>query len=148
MRAELEADTGSLWLHLLTAEAALASGRIDLADEALAADALGLPGTGPLIHAQATRFRASIGAAKGDEERADESFKQAAAAFREYGTPFYLACTELEHAEWLVEISRPDEAAPLATEAREIFGRLRATPWLERADELAAKLPVPVSSTS
>jgi class 3 adenylate cyclase/tetratricopeptide (TPR) repeat protein len=143
VRAELEADTGSLWLDLVIAEAALAGGRIDRADEALAADALGLPNTGPLIHAQATRFRASIAAARGEHERADDDFKMAAAAFREYGTPFYLACTELEHAEWLGANDRGDEATPLVTEAREIFERLRATPWLERADVLASKLPVP-----
>ena len=41
--------------------------------------------------------------------------------------------TWLEHGEWLGEQGRADEAEPLLAEAREIFERLGATPWLERA---------------
>ena len=47
--------------------------------------------------------------------------------------PFWLALTELEHAESLIGEGRADEAEPLLAEAREIFERLKATPWLERA---------------
>ena len=46
--------------------------------------------------------------------------------------PFYLAVTELEHAEWLAGQGRDEEAEPLLVEAHEIFERLEATPWLER----------------
>jgi ATP/maltotriose-dependent transcriptional regulator MalT len=145
-RMELEADTGSVWLDLLIAEAALAGGRVDRAAEALASEALGQQSTGPIIHAQATSFRAQVSAARGEGGGAEEGFKQAAAAFREYGTPFYLACTELEHAEWLVAAGRADEAAPLVAEARETFERLRATPWLERADALASRFPAPAAT--
>jgi len=45
--------------------------------------------------------------------------------------------TELEHAEWLRDQGRADEAEPLLTEAREIFERLEAGPWLERASGVA-----------
>jgi hypothetical protein len=63
----------------------------------------------------------------------DESgFKSAAGGFREYGFPFWLAVTELEHGEWLTANGRSDEAAPLLAEAREIFERLGAAPWIER----------------
>ena len=144
-RGELEADTGSLWLDLAIAEAALARGRPEKAEEALAAYALEQPSAGPIIRAQATGFRAQIAAARGDAERAEEAFKQAAAAFREYGMPFNVARTQLEHAEWLVSVGRETEALPLVTEARETFERLRATPWLERADALAARVPSPAA---
>ena len=49
--------------------------------------------------------------------------------------PFYLAVTQLEHAEWLAAQGASDEAEPLLAEAREIFERLEAAPWLERAGE-------------
>lgn len=49
---------------------------------------------------------------------------------------FWLALTQLEHAEWLVQQGRADEAEPLVVEAREVFERLEATPWIERADRV------------
>ncbi|MFO7572803.1 MAG: adenylate/guanylate cyclase domain-containing protein [Gaiellaceae bacterium] len=142
VRTELEADTGTVWVDLLIAEAALAAGRTDRAAEVLATETFGHAEPDPIVQAQAIRFRAQIAAARGDAARAEDDFKLAAASFREYGLPFYLACTELEHAEWLVAQGRADEAGSLATEARETFERLRATPWLERADALGAQLPV------
>ena len=45
-----------------------------------------------------------------------------------------MAVTELEHGEWLVARGRGDEAEQLLAEAREIFERLEATPWIERAN--------------
>ncbi len=59
---------------------------------------------------------------------------------REYGLTFHLAATQLEHAEWLAARTRREEAMPLVDEARRTFERLRAAPWLERANALAAKL--------
>ena len=141
-RLDLAAQLGSDWLDLLIAEAALAADRVDRAAAAVSeVDALAPGDTGPVIRAQAARFRASVAAAQGDHEHADESFKIAAAAFREYGMPFQLACTQLERAEWLVTQGRAEEVAPLVSEARTTFEQLRATPWLERADALAARLP-------
>jgi tetratricopeptide (TPR) repeat protein len=143
-KIDLETDAEAAWVDLVIAEAGLASGRIDRAAEAVAiVDALSPGDTGPLIRAQAARFHACVAAAESDAERAESHFKTASAAFREYGTPFYLACTDLECAEWLVTQGRVEEAAPFVTEAREIFERLRATPWLERADALVARLPEP-----
>ena len=57
--------------------------------------------------------------------------------FRELEAPFWMAQTLLEHAEWLAAHDKGDEAAPLLTEATEIFERLRARPWLERASKVA-----------
>ena len=47
-----------------------------------------------------------------------------------------LAQVLLEHADLLHAEGRDDEAAPLLAEATEIFTRLRATPYLERAEKL------------
>jgi class 3 adenylate cyclase/tetratricopeptide (TPR) repeat protein len=127
---------------LLISEAALLTGELERAERAVAAvEALAPGDSSPLTTATAARFRAALAAAAGNPERAESSFKSAAAAFREYGIPFRLACTELEYAEWLVTQGREDDAAPLVAEAREVFDQLRATPWLERADTLASRLP-------
>ena len=133
-RSDLEADTDSVRVDLLIAEAVLAAdpGRAEAAVAVV--EALQPGDAGPLIRAQASRFRALVAAAGGDTDRAEDSFKVAAAAFREYGTPFLLACTQLEHAEWLVADGRDEEAQSLVAEARETFERLRATPWLERSE--------------
>ena len=134
-KPDFEADTEFNWVDLFIAEAALAGGRTDRAAEAVAVvEALPQGDTGPLTRAQVVRFRALIAAAEGDARRAEDSFKIAAAAFREYGTPFHLACTQLERAEWLVTQGRDEEALPFVSEARETFERLRATPWLERLE--------------
>ena len=82
------------------------------------------PGERPLLlEAQAHRFRSKL---NGDEA----GFRAAAALFRELETPFWLAVTLLEHGE-------AAGSAPLVDEAREIFARLEATPWLARCDALA-----------
>jgi hypothetical protein len=46
--------------------------------------------------------------------------------------PFWLAVIPLEHAEWLARHKAAQRAEPLLTEARAIFERLGAQPWLER----------------
>jgi tetratricopeptide (TPR) repeat protein len=107
-RAALSADAGSIWLDLYIAEAALAMGDSERAASALTDELLSRPDAGPIVQAQATRFRAAVAADRGEHERAQDDFKRATASFREYGTPFELACTELEHAEWLVSQGRTD----------------------------------------
>jgi hypothetical protein len=59
-------------------------------------------------------------------------------AFRTLGTPFWEAVVLLERAELLTRDGRESEAEPLVAEARETFERLRAKPWLERADATAS----------
>jgi hypothetical protein len=87
----------------------------------------------PYLDAQRSRLRGRLAAAEG-ADGVEAGFKQAAGAFRELGTPFWLAVTLLEHGEWLVGAGRPTDAEPLLTEARSIFGRLEAAPWIERVD--------------
>jgi class 3 adenylate cyclase/tetratricopeptide (TPR) repeat protein len=84
------------------------------------------------LQAQTSRFRAHLAARQGAGEEADRRFKRATGLFRELALVFYLGVTQLEHAEWLAGEGRA-EAEPLLAETREIFERLGATPWLERA---------------
>jgi hypothetical protein len=115
-----------------------------LEDEARANDLLGIidrlpPGRrAQFFQAQTLRFRARLAARTGESD-ADRLFKGAAGLFRELAMPFYLAVTQLEHAEWLAGHDRRDEAEPLLTEACETFERLEATPWSERMDALAPR---------
>jgi class 3 adenylate cyclase/tetratricopeptide (TPR) repeat protein len=84
------------------------------------------PGTRPpFLDGHARRFRARLaGDARG--------YEAAAERFREVGFPFWLAVTQLEHAELLIGQGQPSEAEPILAEAGEIFARLEARPWLER----------------
>ena len=52
--------------------------------------------------------------------------------------PFWLAVTLLEEGEWLHGEHRFGDAATLLGESRDIFQRLGATRWLERASKLAS----------
>ncbi len=103
-------------------EAALALGEREQAGQLLATiDAIPPGLRPPYLEAQGHRFRARL---EGDEA----GYRAAAARFRELEIPFWLAVTLLEHGE-----------EPGLTEAREIFERLEATPWLERVTAAAAQ---------
>jgi class 3 adenylate cyclase/tetratricopeptide (TPR) repeat protein len=119
----------------------------DLGDAAKVDQLLGLietlrPGERPpLLEAHAYRFRAR-------QSGEEAGFATAEAKFRELEMPFWLALTQLEHSEWLIGESREDDAEPLLKEAREIFERLEARPYLERADAAlpdAARVPAEAS---
>jgi hypothetical protein len=87
----------------------------------------------PFLRAQTFRFRARLAATGGDDPQATAGFEAAASAFREPNMPFWLAVTLTEHGEWLVGEGRFEEGEELLGESREIFDRLEARPWLERA---------------
>jgi tetratricopeptide (TPR) repeat protein len=89
----------------------------------------------PFLAALAHRFRARLA---GDVPAADRHYAAAVAQFRALELPFDEAVVSVEYAEWLERIGRPDEAAPLRENASEIFGYLRAAPWLERASATEA----------
>ena len=97
----------------------------------------------PLLTATAHRFRARLA---GDDPAADGHFTSAAAQLRSLELLFHLAVVLLEHGEWLMWRGRPDDAAPLLAEARELFERLEAAPGLARVDALlpAGREPEPV----
>jgi hypothetical protein len=116
-------------------EAALALGDAKQAEELVASIEAVPPGLrSPYLGAQALRFRARLSAS---DDAMLESFDAAAKRFRELGIPFWLAVTQLEHGERLIAAGRPSDAEPLFAEAGEIFGRLEATPWLERVTAAA-----------
>jgi tetratricopeptide (TPR) repeat protein len=118
-------------------QAALALGDADRAERLLAEVRALPPGeTPPPLRAQSARFAARLAALVAEHERVEPSFDAAENAFRNLETPFWLAATQLEHAEWLAGRGRAAEAEPLLAEAREIFERLKARPWLERLDRL------------
>jgi len=79
--------------------------------------------------AQRARFRARL-----PEHDALAELATAERLFRELGAPFYVAVTQLETAERLVAAGREDEAGPRLAEARGIFERLGAVPWLARCE--------------
>jgi class 3 adenylate cyclase/predicted ATPase len=119
-------------------EAALALDDLEKADELLGPlGALAPVERTHSLQAQEARLRARLAAAREERDGVEPRYKRAAALFRELGTPFWLAVTLLEHGEWLVSSQRGEEAAPLLDEAREIFERLRARPWLERVERAA-----------
>ncbi len=93
----------------------------------------------PLLAAHALRFRSKI---SGDVM----GYEAATARFRKLEMPFWLAVTELEHAERLLELGRDADAEPLLAEARQIFARLEARPWLERATALRPEQPAEISA--
>jgi hypothetical protein len=108
-------------------------------DELLAIIEQAPPGSlTPELRAIGAHFGARRAALQGDAAVAEAGFSAAAEICREEEVPFELARVLLDHAEWLAGEGRADEAEPLAVEAREIFERLRATPYLERLERLPA----------
>ena len=53
-----------------------------------------------------------------------------------------MAVALVDRAEWLVSQGRAEDAKPLLEEARAIFERLGAQPWLDRVDHIASGLRV------
>ena len=119
-------------------EATLQLGDVEKAEELIAIiDALP-PGRSPqFLQAHSSRFRALIAARRGELDEAERLFKRATGLFRELSMPFYLAVALLEQTEWLVGQGRGDDAEGLLADARELFERLDAKPWLERAGVMA-----------
>ena len=77
----------------------------------------------------------------------NDRFRAASALAREYGMTLVAAGIQVEHAEWLVREGRTDEAERLCAEARDVFERVGARPWVERIDATlpaaAAAAPAP-----
>ena len=130
---------------LVTAvEAALDMGDSPQAEELLGIVQAAQPGQiTPWLRAQVARLSARISATAGRHETVERAFTLAETEFRGIGTPFELAVTLTEHAEWLSDRGRTDRASPLRAEAREIFDGLRARPWLERVGPVSEEESVP-----
>jgi class 3 adenylate cyclase/tetratricopeptide (TPR) repeat protein len=122
--------------------AALSLGDIGRAEEILAElERLYSGELTPSMRGQRERLRARVDIAKGEHEGVERRLQKAADEFRAIPMPFWLGVTLLEHGEWLAEQGRPDEAERPVAEAREIFERLRARPWLERANKVRVSAP-------
>ena len=121
-----------------------------LGDEAKVDELLGIveelpPGElTPSLRALGSRFSARRAGLRGDPESASAGFHAAGAILEEIEKLFDLAVVRLEHAEWLAGEGRLDDAEPLLEEARAIFERLRAAPWVERARAVGAGQPAGV----
>jgi len=114
-------------------ESAFAIDDLEAVDELLRMIEAYPPGKQPqFLQAHAMRFRARLADRRGEAADVGALFKGAAGLFREIAVPFYMAVTLLEHGEWLERQGRADEATPLLDEARAVFERLHAEPWLER----------------
>jgi predicted ATPase/class 3 adenylate cyclase len=117
---------------------------LDLGDAAKAEELLGVvrsarPGqVTPYLRSHAARLASRLAARAGDADNVEPGFVAAEQGFRDLGTPFDLALTLVEHAEWLVSRERADEAEGLLDEARDIFSQLEATPWIERVERAAS----------
>jgi class 3 adenylate cyclase/tetratricopeptide (TPR) repeat protein len=95
------------------------------------------------LHAHAARVRAHLSTSEGDVEAAEAGFKRASSTFRELSMPLWIGVSLLEYAEWLVAEGRAAAAEALLTEARKIFERLEAHPWLERTDRVGGLEQIP-----
>jgi len=91
------------------------------------------------VRAQIARFEARLSDRRG-REGVEAKFGEAVQAFRDLGTPFHLAMTATEWAEWLSAHERKLEASALLEEAQTIFEKLGATPWAERAARAASMI--------
>jgi tetratricopeptide (TPR) repeat protein len=121
-------------------ESALALGDLEKVEMRIAQiDGLRPRERSAFLRAQAARFRALVAAARGEHDSVEQGFKTAEQILLEHGMPFRLAVVQLEHAEWLRSRSRSEEAELLLAEAREIFERLGAKPWLERANQASTE---------
>ena len=116
-----------------TVESAIALGDLSRADELLTMAAGLRPGDRPpSLQAHIARLASKLRLARGDGEDLEEGYAQAEQVFGELGIPFWKGVALLEHGEWLTAEGRPAEAVPLLDEARSVFERLAARPWLER----------------
>jgi tetratricopeptide (TPR) repeat protein len=76
----------------------------------------------------------SVEVANEDLREADQRLATAVAELRAIEAPFNLGQVLLEHAEVRRALGNEEEAVALLAEARSIFERMAATPWIERVD--------------
>jgi predicted ATPase/class 3 adenylate cyclase len=128
-------------------EAALALGDLAKVEELLEVIRSLPPGRRTLfLQAHSMRFEARLADLQDDPNEAERSCKAGVGLFRELAFPFWLAVTLLEYGEWLMARGRSRDGMPLVEEARAIFDRLGARPWLERIDRIAEMVPAQPSA--
>jgi class 3 adenylate cyclase/tetratricopeptide (TPR) repeat protein len=101
-------------------------------------DDVGPGALSPSLESHAARGRAKLAMDRGEDPAVvDRHLSHAAGVFGERGMGFWRAVTLLEWAEWLAGQDRESQARAMLGEAREIFERLGAKPWLARVDRVA-----------
>ncbi len=136
---------------VLAVEAAFALADLNKVEEVLAIlDQLPPARRPQYLEAHGLRLGARLAHLRGEPALVEPRYKAAAGLFREMAVPFWMAVALLEYTEWLADRGREEEAAPLHAEAREVFERLEARPWLERLDRSRARgrplVDTPISS--
>jgi hypothetical protein len=117
----------------LAADAAFELGSVDQAQSLLEEmESVPLGSRSPSLRAQIARVRAMIAAAQGETAAARAEFEEAVAGLRAVGMRFHLAEAMARYGQWLEGQGMSDAAAPVLSEARQIFTELRATWWLDR----------------
>ena len=82
------------------------------------------------------RIRANAAAGREEHDTAAEEYALALGTARNLGKAALLGPILFDYGRWLVQVGRTQEAEPLLEEARAIFGRMKATRWLERLAEV------------
>jgi hypothetical protein len=114
----------------------------DLHDNATARELLTLldshqPGhLAPMLRAERDLARARLAVGDGNPAAA-AAFAAAISRLRELSTPYHLAHGLLDHAEYLMHTGDAEAGTAAVQEARDIAGRLRCQPLLDRAAILA-----------
>ena len=94
----------------------------------------------PMLRAERDLARARL-AASDSEQPATADFAKAVTSLHEHSTPYHLAHGLLDHAEHLIRLGDAEAAEKAISEARDIAGRLRCQPLLDRAADLIPAEP-------
>jgi hypothetical protein len=92
------------------------------------------------LRAHLARGRALLAAVEDRHETVEADLMVAIDAFAALAYPYWLAVTQTDLAEWLIEQGRDGEAEPLLAAAIGVFEPLGAAPALERARSLSAAM--------
>ena len=113
-------------------EVSMEAGELDQAEQLIERIKGRIVGERDYLAPQVARFEPRLAAARGDHAAAGEGFERSMRLIRRSNSPFIQAAAQLEYAEWLIEQGRAEESKPLLSEARAVFDRLGALPWMER----------------
>ena len=95
----------------------------------------------PMLRAERDLARARLTARDDSGQITSASFASAVSGLREHSTPYHLAHGLLDHAGYLTHIQDAEAAESAIAEARDIAGRLRCQPLLDRAAAVTPAQP-------
>jgi class 3 adenylate cyclase/predicted ATPase len=130
------------WAWPLAARTAHDLGDISAIGELLALLDRYQPGQlAPMERAERDLARARLTAAGAGQDTADAAFTVAVTGLRQHSTPYHLAHGLLDYADYLTRLGDTEAAEAATSEARDIAGRLRCQPLLDRAANLTLARP-------